>query len=141
VSLADEASAAELAFRDAEARAVAAFDGATKPFLEVVRAHHAEIEPEIEAMEERIAADVEAGRISGDEARARTDAEYDRLEAPFKDKIEALETAMSEALSAYDAAMSEAAGEFGREAAPATGAARGMCLPGSGACSLGEAAA
>ncbi len=146
VSVAGEASAAELSFRAACASAAAALDRAMEPFLKVVRAIYAEIDPEIEPIEAGIEAEVAAGRLSKAEAKKRIEAEYERLEAPFQDKYEAVEKIKDEALVAYDASMGEAIAAFGRGAAqaapaPVSDVAGMVCRPGDRVCSLGQAAA
>jgi thioredoxin-like negative regulator of GroEL len=137
-----EPSPAELVFRNGFARAKAEFDRLMEAASGAFRPHYAAIAPAVEAMEAGIDAEVEAGRLSKADARARKAEETERLEAPIQDKIEAFEKAMEDALAAYDALMDPAVAEFARGHSPAPAAepaaevAGATCKPGDRFCAV-----
>lgn len=132
-----EPSAAELTFRDHQSKALAAFSDMTTPTIKACGPFY----DAVEAMEESLKAEVTAGRLSEGDAKARMEAEYPRLEEPFKDKIAASDKAMEEGLRSYSATMAEAVAEFVQAGKPAPSAdpaelAGLICEPGDRFCSV-----
>jgi thioredoxin 1 len=102
----------ELAFRKACARAKARLDAIMAPASAALEPHIVLAAPAAEKFEAAIKKDLAASRIDADEANRRRRAEYDRLYAPFADKIAALRVSQTEALAIYEAMMSKAVQEY-----------------------------
>jgi thioredoxin 1 len=131
-------SDAELTFRDAYARARARFDDVTDAAGKEVEPHMQAIAPALDALQASLEADQAAGRIAEAEVYQRLRAEYDRLCAPFEDKLAAMGKAQTEALAAYEDAMNAAVDEFTRKIATGAGssARASICQPGDPFCTV-----
>lgn len=138
VGVPTEDSAAELAFRSACARANDTFTAIVTPASEALEPYITAVTPALDAFEVDLQKQLTSGLITSEQASQKRAAKYQRVYAPFQDKIDALRAAQNEAILAYEAQMRQAVERYSQMQVPAAAGdlVGSSCRSGDPSCGL-----